>query len=168
MGRPKSDIIKCHKCRQDFRADQLIKYKTVFGEKSYSYCPKCLEWVQADERFRVEVCRIFGLKGPQVGGHINKQRKKLVEEYGITEDTIVECLRYVYDIKKIPPLEETLYFVTPAMIAEMNKYKTAQKAEGNSLAQAMTTTTVTEHVVPEKKEIKETKPEFNFDSFFDD
>lgn len=168
MGRPKSDIIQCHKCHKEFRVEELVSYCTAMAKKPNNYCPKCLEWVQEDERFRMEVCRVFGLKGPGVGPQINRERDKLMTEYGYTMDTITECLRYVYDIKKIIPIKATLYFVTPIMIDEMNKYKRMQKAEGNSLAQAMNITTITEHIVPEKKEVKETKPKFDFDSFFDD
>ena len=168
MGRQKSDIINCYKCHYSFRAEELVSYCTITSKVAHKYCPKCLEWVQADERFRMEVCRIFGLKGPSVGAQINNEREKLMTEYGYTMDTIIECLRYVYDIKKIKPKKATLYFVTPSMIDEMMKYKRIQTAEGNSLAQAMNVTTITEHIVPQKKEVKETKPEFNFDSFFDD
>lgn len=157
---------KCFKCGQIFRREELIDYARAGATTLHSFCPTCLELEQIKERFDNEVCKIFGIKKP--GTQINTERKRLIDTYGYTDQTILDCLHYVYDVKKIPPKKATLYFVTPTMVDEMMKYKRTLATEGRSLAQAMQSSSFTEYVVPVREATPRQKQLLNPDDYFDD
>ena len=156
---------QCYKCKEQFRKEELVDYCTARAKTLHSYCPKCLREVQEYEWFSNEICKIFGVKMP--GPQINTERKKLKETYGYTDQTIIDCLKYVYEVEKIKQEKVTLYFVNTTMMEKMMKYKRMQKNEGNSLAQAMHSN-FTEYIVP-IREAKPREPELlNPDDFLDD
>ena len=155
----------CAGCKQDFRKTEMIEYFSASGKTSNWYCPKCLEEKRARERFSNKVCQIFGIKAP--GPVIWTQRKRLMNEYGYTDDTIVDCLDYIYNVEKIKKLSESLYFVKPDMMEKMRKWKSEQAAKAGSLAAAMNTEMKT-YLVPVQENTTK-KHETNIDDgLFDD
>lgn len=86
----------CHGCKQSFRKSELIDYASPGAKTMYSYCSKCLEEKHSRENFSNKVCSIFGIKTP--GPLIWTQRKRLQDTYGYTDDIIVECLDYLYNV----------------------------------------------------------------------
>lgn len=144
----------------------MVNYFSASGKTSYWFCRKCYEEKISKERFSVGVCEIFGLKTP--GPIIWKQRRILQETYGYTDDTIIDCLHYVYDIKKIKKISETLYFVQPHLVEEMKQWKRAQQASASSVAAAIAQTKVNEHIVIINEKKKERKVTNLEDGLFDD
>lgn len=102
---------KCHGCGENFLRDQLIDYASPNAKTLYSYCQKCYKEKIAKDKFSEKVCSIFGLKKP--GPRIWQDRKRIQEKYGYTDDVIVDCLDYIYNIKKLKKLSESLCLVTP-------------------------------------------------------
>lgn len=156
---------QCFKCKQQFRKEELINYCTINAKNGHDYCPNCLKEVQDSEWFFNEICKIFGIKRP--GPQIYSERTRLKEKYGYTDKIIVNCLKYVYEVEKIPKKANTLYFVNPTNVDKMMQYNRMQENIGNNIAQA-TKMEYKEYVVPIKEKKKEEKPQFDFDSFFDD
>ena len=94
---------KCHGCGQDIHKDEMIQYSTVSGKTSYWFCKNCYEEKMARERFQIKVCQIFGIKSP--GPLIWTQRKRLRDTYGYTDDAIVDCLEYNYNVEHMNKLK---------------------------------------------------------------
>lgn len=151
---------KCAGCKQDIRKDEMIQYSSLSGKTSHWYCRTCYEEKIARERFSNKVCEIFGIKSP--GPVIWTQRKKLRDTYGYTDNTIIECLDYVYNVKKINKLSESLYFVKPSMVEEMKKWKNNQKAQASGIAAAIANTQFIEEKVVVRENTKK-KREINLD-----
>lgn len=128
-------ILKCHDCKEVFRREEMVSYCSPNSKTSYYYCPKCYEAKLARERFSQTVCQIFGLKSP--GPRIWKDRERIIETYGYTDDIIIDCLRYVYETKKTKKLSESLYLVTPTNVEAMMKMKRAQEFKKNLFEQEM-------------------------------
>ena len=147
---------KCYGCRQDIRKDEMIQYATLSGKTSYWYCRSCYEEKLARERFQNKVCQIFGIKSP--GPLIWTQRKRLKETYGYTDDAIVDCLEYIYNVEHMNKLKESLGLVNPRSMANMKKWRAEKQGQAGSLVAAMTNTEVTKEVVPfnVQKNIKKT------------
>ena len=92
---------------------------------------------------------------------------QLKEDYGYSDQTIIDCLHYAYDVEHIEKQKNTLYFVSPAMVERMMKYKREQAAKGSSFAQAMNTS-FTKYVVPMQQDKPREKKILNPDDFLDD
>ena len=151
---------KCSECKQDFRKEELIEYTTVSGKTSKWYCRNCYEDKLSRERFQNKVCQIFGLKSP--GPLIWTQRKRLRDTYGYTDDTIVDCLEYIYHVEKKKILKDSLGLVQPYMVERMRKWKAEKKAIAGSLAAAMANTQMNEHLT-QTRENTTKKKEINLD-----
>lgn len=151
---------KCAGCKESIRKDEMIQYSSLSGKTTLWYCKDCYESKLARERFSNKVCEIFGIKTP--GPVIWSQRKKLRDTYAYTDDTIIDCLDYVYNVKHIKKLSESLYFVKPEMIEEMKKWKRFKEAQGSNLAAAIINTQVVEEKVP-VRENNSKKKEINLD-----
>lgn len=157
---------KCFGCKQDTRKDEMIEYASPSAKTMHWYCRKCYEDKLARERFSNKVCEIFGIKSP--GPIIWTQRKKLRETYGYTDDTIVDCLDYIYTVEKKRILSESLVLVKPYMVDRMKQWKNQQRAKAGSLAAAVLNTKMTEHLAP-IRESKSKKTEINLeDALFED
>lgn len=157
---------KCAGCKESFRKTELVEYFSPSGKSSAWYCPKCLEDKQARERFSNKVCQIFGIKSP--GPIIWTQRKRLISEYGYTDDVIIDCLDYIYNVEKIKKISESLYFVKPDKVERMKAWKRAQTAKASGLTAAMTSTEMKEYIVP-IRENNEKKKEIDIsEGVFDD
>lgn len=158
---------KCNGCKEDFRKDELVEYFSASGKTSHWYCPKCLEEKQARDKFSNKVCEIFGLKTP--GPLIWTQRKRLHETYGYTDDSIIDCLEYLYNVIKKDKLVESLGLVGPRSMANMKAWKNSQAAKASSIAAAISNTNIQERIILPVREKKKEKKEINLDDYlFDD
>lgn len=141
--------LKCYGCKQSFPRDEIINYTSFGAQTGHNYCKTCYEERISRDHFANEVCRIFGIKTP--GPRMWAERKRLQEKLGYTDNLIVECLRYLYDVEKRKKFAESIYLVTPASIARMIEYKNAMKVEGNLVDDTVAnnivtkTVTLTEH-----------------------
>ena len=151
---------KCHGCKQDIRKEEMIQYTSLSGKSSYWFCKTCYEEKMARERFQTKVCQIFGIKSP--GPVIWTQRKKLRDTYGYTDDAIVDCLEYIYNVQKKKILSESLVLVSPKSMAQMKAWRADQKARASGIAAAVAHTEMKEYIVP-IKENKKRREEINLD-----
>lgn len=151
---------KCAGCKQDIRKDEMIQYASLTGQTVYWYCKPCYEEKLARERFQMKVCEIFGIKTP--GPLIWTQRKKLREEYGYTDDAIIDCLEYIYNVKHMNKLKESLGLINPRNMAEMKKWRAAKTSVASGIIAAIATTETKEYVVPIQENNKK-RAEINLD-----
>lgn len=138
-------ILKCYECKQGFPKETLIGYASPGSAVMHNYCSNCLKVKQERDRFAQKVCEIFGLKSP--GPRIWTERKRLIDTYGYTDDTIIDCLDYLYNVKKLKKLSESLALVRPSNVERMKEWKRVQKTNAAMLASAITKTQVVEHQV---------------------
>lgn len=157
-------VKQCYICKKKFRREELIDYATPGTKAMYSYCPECFKKKQAKERFSNKVCSIFGLKSP--GPRIWKERQRLQDTYGYTDDTIIDCLDYIYYVEKKKKLAESLCLVTPYTVEKMMRYKEKKEREAKNIAKASTTKTK-EYVVPIKENTTKRKESWNPDDWLD-
>ena len=151
---------KCAGCGESFRKTEMVQYFSPSGKTSNWYCPKCLEEKQARERFANKVCQLFGIKAP--GPVIWTQRKRLQNEYGYTDDSIIDCLDYIYNVSKKDKLSESLALVGPRSMANMKAWRADRQARASSIAAAIANTETHEYVVPVKENTSK-KKEINLD-----
>jgi len=157
---------KCHGCKQDIRKDEMLSYSSPSGKTTYWFCKNCYEDRLEREKFQLKVCEIFGIKSP--GPRIWTERKRLVDTYGYTDDAIVDCLEYIYNIKHMNKLSESLALVNPRSMNEMKAWRADKRARAGSIAAAIANTETHEYVVPIQEKKKE-KKEINLDDgLFDD
>lgn len=158
-------IKQCYVCKQQFRREELVDYAPPGVKNLQSYCPTCLKEKQNKDKFSQAVCSIFGIKSP--GPRIWKERQNLIAKYGYTDDIIIDCLDYIYNVQKTKKLSETLYLVNPPMIEKMLKYKHQKEREGWSIANAIAATNnVKVHFVP-IREKKDKQADWDPDDFLD-
>jgi len=157
---------KCFGCKQDFRKEELVEYFSSSGKTSNWYCKDCLAEKQSRERFITKVCQIFGLQTP--GPLIWTQRKHLRNTYGYTDDAIVDCLDYLYNVEKKSTLKESLGLVAPWSMEKTKKWKAQKKNETTGIAAALANTQVVEEVVTIREHKKERKKTSLEDGLFDD
>ena len=151
---------KCYGCKQDIRKDEMIQYSSISGKTSYWFCKTCYEEKLARERFQLKVCQIFGIKSP--GPLIWTQRKRLKDVYGYTDDAIVDCLEYIYNVEHMNKLKESLGLVGPRSMAEMKKWRAQGKARAGGIAAAMAMPEEKEYIVPVRENTHK-KEEINLD-----
>ena len=157
---------KCAGCGQDIRKDEMIEYSSISGKTSKWFCRACYEEKIGREKFANRICQIFGLKSP--GPVIWTQRKKLQEEFGYTDDIILDTLDYVYNVKKIKKLSETLYFVRPTIVNEMKQWKNNKELQAGGIAAATKQMVVHEYIISVNDKKKERKTTNLEDGLFDD
>ena len=97
----------------------------------------------------MKVCTIFGLKSP--GPIIWTQRKRLRDQYGYTDDAIVDCLDYLYSVEHRKILTESLGLVAPWSMEKMRDWKKKKQAQASGLAAAIANTTVNEKLITIKE-----------------
>lgn len=148
-----SRAIMCFMCKEKFPKEELISYAAPMCTVFHNYCKHCYEERLERDRFNLAVCRIFGIKSP--GPLIWTQRKNLMAQ-GFTDSMIIDCLEYIYKIKKYKILKESLGLVTRRLYDEMIQYKERNKittpietfaAKGNKI----------EYIRPREEQEKETK-----------
>lgn len=162
--------LQCFKCKQQFLRNELVEYATPRSTTLHKYCPACLKEQQSRDKFSESVCNIFGIKAP--GPRIWNERKKLIETYGYTDQTIIDCLNYIYIVEKTKKLAESLCLVNPPTVERMMKYKRRQEYEQNKLASAFAEN-INSDIELQKVKVKENtstvkKNNWSLDDFFDD
>ena len=155
---------QCFSCKKEFKKTELIEYASAAAKIAHWYCPQCLIEKQARERFSNKICMIFGLKQP--GPQIWTERKRLIDKYGYTDDLIIDCLDYIYNVENKKKIAESLVLVTPTMMDKMIQWKHNQIAKGRLLAAAMQTKTE-KYVVPIKENNDEEESLINADDFLE-
>lgn len=158
-------IKQCCMCKEKFRREELIDYAAPGTKTMLSYCTKCLKEKQAREAFSNKVCMIFGLKSP--GPRIWSERKRLQDTYGYTDETIINCLDYIYYVEKKKKLAESLCLVQPYMVEKMMRYQACQKREAANIVQAAQGK-VREHVVQIKENTTKKQESWDPDDWLDD
>ena len=156
---------KCYGCKESFRTSDMIEYAATGANIKHWYCKKCYTDKLARERFSEKICTLFGVKGP--GPKIWTERKRIFDKYGYTDDTIIDCLDYIYNVEHIEKKSPTLYFVTPPMVEKMKQHKRAQQAVSIQLAQAFQQEKH-EHIVRVKEDISNNKIIYNPDEWLGD
>ena len=151
---------KCHGCGQNIHKDEMIQYSSLSGKTSYWYCKPCYEEKMARERFQLKVCQIFGIKSP--GPRIWTERKRLMEAYGYTDDAIVDCLDYIYNVEPMNKLAESLALVNPRSMTNMKSWRAFRKAQASGIAASIANTEMREYIAP-VRENKTKKKEINLD-----
>ena len=146
---------KCYGCKQDIRKDEMIQYGSLSGKTTYWFCKTCYEEKLARERFQLKVCQIFGLKSP--GPLIWTQRKHLKDTYGYTDDAIVDCLDYIYNVEHMQKLKESLGLVGPRSMNNMKAWRADQKARAGSIVASIAQTQTKEYLVPIQEKKREKK-----------
>lgn len=158
-------IKQCYSCKEKFRREELVEYAGPNTNTTHSYCPQCLVEREARDRFSIKVCKIFGLKAP--GPRIWTERKRLQDVYGYTDNIIIDCLEYIYNVEHKKKLSESLCLVTPASVDKMIKWKHREQVKGNQLAVAYQTQ-INEHIVPVKENTTSKKENWNPDEWLED
>lgn len=143
------NTLQCHSCKQSFPKNILVAHASNRAKQMYNYCPKCLKEKQEGEYFFDKVCEIFGIKAP--GPIIYTQRKRIKDKYGYTDQTIIDCLEYVYKIENKKKLSESLYFVQPEYVDKMLKYKNQENIKQNKIASAAANFQTQTYIVPIKE-----------------
>lgn len=157
---------KCAGCKQDIRKDEMIQYATASGQTTYWFCRQCYEEKISREKFSNKVCEIFGISKP--GPQLWTERKRLINKYGYTDDTIIDCLDYIYNELKMKKLVESLVLVNPRSVEGMKQWKTRNRAQASGIAAAIANAPTKEYIVP-IKENNSKKKEINLDDgLFDD
>ena len=156
---------QCHVCKQTFRREELVDYAGLNAKTAYSYCPKCLAEKQSKEKFSIKVCQIFGLKAP--GPRIWTERKRLQDNYGYTDDVIIDCLEYIYNVEKTKKLAESLCLVNPISVNKMKHWKNSEQQKACAVI-AASQTQIQEHIVPIKENTTSNKTNWNPDEWLED
>ena len=143
----------------------MINYATPRSKTSYWYCKKCYNDKMAQEEFANKVCSIFGIKTP--GPRIWTERKRLIDTYGYTDETIVNCLDYIYNVLKKPKKVETIYLVNPTMVDEMMRYRRNQHTESLNLVRAIQQTEYKEYIVSIQESKNKKKEILDSDEWLD-
>ena len=155
---------KCCKCKQDFLKTSMIEIFSASGKTSNWYCQQCAEERHARENFSNKVCEIFGIKSP--GPRIWTERQRLQTTFGYTDDTLVDCLDYIYNVEKKDKLAESLCLINPTIVDQMQRWKQSQEYEAHKIVSAYQMETQ-EYVVPIQENTTDKKEEWNPDDWLD-
>lgn len=155
----------CCMCKKSFRKDEMVKYASLRAKHEQWYCTECLREKREREMFSDKVCEIFGLKSP--GPRIWTERQRLRETYGYTDNIIVECLDYMYNVRKMRKLAESLALVTPRSVEEMRQYKRSEKGTAGGIIAAMQVPDIIEEVTIEEN-TSSNKTEVDWDALLND
>ena len=158
------NIRKCFNCKQEFLTNDMTQYASPRAKKMQWYCQKCLKEKKLRELFFEQVCKIFGIKAP--GPRIWTERKRLQDNYGYTDNIIVDCLDYIYNIENKKKISESLALITPEMIDKMKSYQKKKQTESIKLAHAMQQETK-EYIVPIKENKEKKKIDYDPDDWLD-
>ena len=158
------DSKRCWKCHDNFRKDELIDYCAPGYKTFHSYCKKCLKEQQDFDALKFKIVSIFG-NDQKLWPRIMKDRKRLIIQYGYTDNTISDCLDYLYNVLKLKVLSKSLCLVTPTNVEKMKQYKRQQSAAAGQLA-AAAAIEIIEKPVSIRENIDEEQEE-NLDEWFD-
>lgn len=163
----------CFGCKETFNSSSLVQYASPNSTVMHWYCPKCLQEKTERDRFSSVVCNIFGLKAP--GPRIWTERKRLIDTYGYTDDQLINCLEYLYKIKGLKKLSESLCLINPKSMSEMYAYKQRQENESKrpenmarNITNAAAKTEIKNYLVSVFERNREKVKQLNPDDWWDD
>lgn len=114
-------VSKCTVCKESLVGKETIHYRGNY------YCKYCYDEKVNRDNFQKKVCEIFSLKKP--GPVIWTQRKRLLEK-GFTDDNIIKCLDYLYNVLGKKKISESLIYINSGTVgAAINYFKTKEKFE---------------------------------------
>lgn len=158
---------QCHECKQQFRYADLVEYTGIDAQTPFSYCAPCLEKRISRDNFNIKVRQIFGIKSP--GPRIWTERKRLQDRYGYTDDTLADCLDYIYTVEKKKKFAESLCLINPETVNKMMQWKRSEEYKVTSiLYAAQQAQSFKEYTVPIKENTKSNKTVLNADDFLND
>ena len=143
----------------------MTEYASARAKILHWYCKKCLKEKQEREYFSDTVCKIFGIKTP--GPRIWTERKRLQDKYGYTDQIIIDCLIYLYEVKKIKTYAESLCLITPSTVEQMKQNKKKEQTNSWNLISAIQTN-MTEYFAPIENKKQKAKIEYNLDDWIED
>jgi len=158
------DSKRCWKCHDNFCKDELIDYCAPGYKTYHSYCKKCLREQQDFDALKLKIVSIFG-NDQKLWPRIMKDRKRIIIKYGYTDNTISDCLDYLYNVLKLKVLSKSLCLVTPTNVEKMKQYKRQQSAAAGQLA-AAAAIEIVEKPVSIRENIDEEQEE-NLDEWFE-
>ena len=158
------DSKRCWKCHDNFRKDELIDYCAPGYKTYHSYCKKCLKEQQDFDALKLKIVSIFG-NDQKLWPRIMRDRKRIIIKYGYTDNTISDCLDYLYNVLKLKVLSKSLCLVTPTNVEKMKQYKRQQSAAAGQLA-AAAAIEIVEKPVSIRENIDEEQEE-NLDEWFE-
>lgn len=158
------DSKRCWKCHDNFRKDELIDYCAPGYKTYHSYCKKCLKEQQDFDALKLKIVSIFG-NDQKLWPRIMKDRKRIIMQYGYTDNTISDCLDYLYNVLKLKVLSKSLCLVTPTNVEKMKQYKRQQSTAAGQLA-AAAAIEIVEKPVSIQENIDEEQEE-NLDEWFE-
>jgi len=158
------DSKRCWKCHDNFRKDELIDYCAPGYKTYHSYCKKCLKEQQDFDALKLKIVSIFG-NDQKLWPRIMRDRKRIIIKYGYTDNTISDCLDYLYNVLKLKVLSKSLCLVTPTNVEKMKQYKRQQSAAAGQLA-AAAAIEIIEKPVSIRENIDEEQEE-NLDEWFE-
>lgn len=119
--------VKCGEC------GQMMNKEGAAYEKPKYYHPDCYAAKLKRREFSEYVCRLFNLKAP--GPAIHRQRKRYIEELGMTDQDIINTLKYAYEVKRLPiDKADERIGVVPFLADEARVYFERQKAKQIEIA----------------------------------
>ena len=151
------ELLTCAECSKQKREIKKYPRKEIINFNGRNLCPNCYKQAKENEEFKIFICELFGVKSP--GPKIYSQRKRLKEQYGFSDTTIMRTLEYVFRVKKMNKAFESLGLVTPAMVEEAHQYHLKQKALEKVVN--LDEIKIKRHIVP----IKETERKKNLLSY---
>ena len=157
---------KCWKCKDEFRKDELVDYCAPGYKTFHSYCRKCLKEQQDFDALKLKIVSIFG-NDQKLWPRIMRDRKRIITQYGYTDNTIMDCLDYLYNVLKMKVLSKSLCLVTPTNVEKMKKYKRQQSAAAGQVI-AAASVQIVEHQISVKENKDEPKEDFNLDEWLED
>lgn len=159
------EVRTCFGCKEKFREEEMISYAGPRATAAHWYCKKCLKEKQDRDYFSEKICEIFGIKSP--GPRIWTERKRLQNTYGYTDETIINCLEYIYNVKHLKKYVESLALVTPLNVHNMTKWKNSQESRYSGLIAAMSQP-IEQKQVTIQENTTSNKQTYNFDDFLDE
>ena len=153
--------LRCSNCKEDFPRAEILTYTPVGAKTEYKLCKKCYKERLENEKFKNEICSIFGCKAP--GPIVYSQRKDIKNKYGYTDNVILNCLHYMYDVKGLKKSKPSLGLVTPSNVDEMKKYQRAGEASSAILDTLSNTQYTYECIKIKENNGQERKPTYNLD-----
>lgn len=141
--------LQCYKCKQQILRGDLVEYATPNSPTLHKYCPKCLAEQKSRDMFSQKVCYLFGLKTP--GPRIWTERERIIKQYGYTDQTIIDCLDYIYNIEHKQKLAESICLVTPINVEKMLQYKKKEEFTKNKITDAIINNINNDNKLPQIK-----------------
>ena len=144
-------MVTCPECK-----DKLHKEDGVY-EKPHYYHTDCYAKKLIRRELFDYICRLMNLKNP--GPIIYAQRKKYINEYGYTDEGILNTLKYIYEVKhmSVQKADERIglvpYYYDKAQSYFAQKEKEKVKIM-NSMSAAVTNSVNETLVVNTKTDIK--------------